>query len=78
MNFKIFFIFLIIISSVYNSSIEEVKMGLKEVAYSYYMRGNIFNIMLIEDLFSPQKKQINKILIIYVVLFLLEIFILNY
>ena len=56
MNFKIFFIFLITTPSVYNSSIEEVKMGLKEVAYNYYMRGKYiqYNVNR-RSVFSPEE-----------------------
>ena len=57
MDFKIFLIYLIIISSVYNSSIEEVvQMGLKEVVYRYYMRGKYIQYNIYKgSIFSPEE-----------------------
>ena len=55
-SLNIIFILEIIIYQANNSTIEEVRMGLKEVAYAYYMRGkNIQYSGWKSELFSPEE-----------------------
>ena len=54
-NIKSIYILGIIISYALNSTIEEVQMGLKEMAYSYYMRGKNIQYCLSEiGIFAPE------------------------
>ena len=53
--FPSFFIFLILLPEILNSTIEEFRNSLKEVAYSYYMKGKSIQWCVSRDqFFSPE------------------------
>ena len=63
-RFFLLVVYFILFPYVFNSTIEEVHKAIQEVAYSYYMRGKIFNIMIKNLIFFLQKMQLNKMSII--------------
>ena len=54
--FSSILIFLILLSDILNSTLEEFRNSLKEVAYSYYMRGKSIQYCMARDqFFSPEE-----------------------
>ena len=56
LHFISIFIIIIFIPNILNSNLEEVRMSLKEICYSYYMRGkNIQSNIAKDHFFSPEE-----------------------